>query len=182
MEWSLLSSLIFNIIKAKSFHSLFPPAFAETEAGGRTVERAQGDGGVVGEGGGGGDEGLPVQQVPPVSLVFLLPIIICTGGLDHLVILETQNKSQCLSSLSINYQMRCSNDLTILTLLPPLLLLLHELSIPILSQDVSPLPGAGRQGGRGGGDEAPGGGGGGDRGAAGRYEQDLGSPQIAASV
>ena len=68
------------------------------------------------------------------------------------------------------------------TVLPLSLQVIQELSIPILSQNVSPLPGAGRQGGRSGGDEAPGGGGGGDCGAAGRYEQQLGSPLYAAAI
>ena len=88
--------------------------------------------------------------------------------MDHHVILETQT------------YFILENNFKILTLLT--LHVLQELSIPILGQDVSPLPGAGRQGGRSGGDEAPGGRGGGDRGAAGRYEQHLGAPLYAAPV
>ena len=88
--------------------------------------------------------------------------MVWTGGLDHHVILQTQK------------YFVLENDFTILTLLA--LHVLQELSIPILGQDVSPLPGAGRQGGRSGGDETPGGCGGGDRGAAGGDEQYLGTP------
>ena len=76
---------------SKSSKSSFPPAFAETEAGGRAVERAEGDGGVVREGGGGGDQGLPVQKVPAFSLISLVLLIVRTRGLDHHVILENQN-------------------------------------------------------------------------------------------
>ena len=68
------------------------------------------------------------------------------------------------------------NYFPILTILPLLPLVLEELSIPVLGQDIPPLPGAGRQGGRSGGDETPGGCGGGDRGAAGGDEQYLGTP------
>ena len=83
-------TLLFPLTTFQSFQSLSPPAHAETEAGGCTVERAQGDRGVVSEGGGGGDQSLPVQQVPAISLLSLLLLIILAGGLDHRVVCETQ--------------------------------------------------------------------------------------------
>ena len=84
-------TLLFPLTTFQSFQSLSPPAHAETEAGGCTVERAQGDRGVVSEGGGGGDQGLPVQKVPAFSLISLVLLIVRTRGLDHHVILENQN-------------------------------------------------------------------------------------------